>query len=391
MYTLIEIFDSKQYENILSPLSLCGISKIIYVGSKEVMTAKKIEDLKNFFACRKYSVPMEFLYVERDNSNSVINRFTQIIKNNTNCIFDATGGDDVILASVGIICERYSLPIIRTSVNNGNHTLIHGNLDNIVINQPDITPDEFVILQGGNILRHSVVSHFSPSEIADIEKMFYVNSQDCESYSAFCTFAAEFVLDGGRLLCIPKSEFLKKSPLISRKIKFIINILCEHQLIKKVSDGAFMSYEIKSNAVALCIMKAGNVLEYYTALSMQNLGDIFSHIKVGTTIDWDDKSGYFETQNEIDVLATAHGVPVFISCKNGEVKKDALYELDAVSRALGGAYAKRILVCTHISKNISTREHFIKRAQDMKIGLVFDTHKLTQDRFLYFLKNSLNI
>lgn len=391
MYTLIEIFDSKQYENIISPLSLSGISKIVYVGSKEIMTAKKIKDLKNFFQFRKHNIPMEFVYVERDNSDSVINRFTQIIKNNPNCIFDATGGEDVILASVGIICERYSLPVIRTNVNNATLTLIHGNLDNIVINQPEITPEEFIILQGGNLLRHSVVSHFSSSEIADIEKMFYVNSQDCESYSTFCTFAAEFVLDDGRMLCIPKADFLKKSPLISRKIKFIIDLLCENNLIRNVYDGAFMSYEIKSKAVALCIMKAGNILEYYTALSMQTLSDVFFHIKVGATIDWDDKSGYLETLNEIDVLSTAHGVPVFISCKNGEIKKDALYELDAVSRALGGAYAKRILVCTHISKNISTREHFIQRAHDMKIGLVFDAHKLPQERFLYFLKNSLNI
>lgn len=87
-------------------------------------------------------------------------------------------------------------------------------------------------------------------------------------------------------------------------------------------------------------------------------------------------------------MAISNGLPVFISCKNGEVRKEALYELDAVARAVGGTHTKKVLVCTYVSKNAGARDHIIKRARDMGIHLVFNAHKKSFNEFLRYLKTA---
>ena len=83
MYTLIEIFDSKQYENIITPLSLSNISKIIYIGSVDVMTNDKQEKLSRFFELRKKNIPIEFCIVNKDDVLSIKTVLLEITKNNS--------------------------------------------------------------------------------------------------------------------------------------------------------------------------------------------------------------------------------------------------------------------------------------------------------------------
>lgn len=387
MYTLIEIFDAKQYENIITPLSLKGISKLIYVGTKEVMTKELIENLKSFFTQKKFKVPVEILFVERDNSSSIINRFTQIVQQNQNCIFDVTGGEDVVLSCVGIVAERFDVPIVRLNVENCTPCVIYGNNLELSVTCPSFTVDDFITLQGGRILRHDTVSHLTYEEAEDIRELFKVNAEDCEAYSSFCNIICEFISEDRKHIKLNKTDYQRKRERSRFNIDRILKMLIEKALlIKQSEDDRVVCYVAKSSVVIRCLLKSGNVLEYYTALAAASLPDCFSDIRVGVNVEWDISKNFYETQNEIDVTAVCGGFPVFISCKNGEVRKDALYELDTVSRTLGGPYAKKILVCTYISKSRSAREHFVKRANDMGIKLVFNSHKKAPDEFLRYLK-----
>lgn len=390
MYTLIEIFDAKQYENIITPLSLKGISKLIYVGTKEVMTKELIENLKSFFTQKKFKVPVEILFVERDNSSSIINRFTQIVQQNQNCIFDVTGGEDVVLSCVGIVAERFDVPIVRLNVENCTPCVIYGNNLELSVTCPSFTVDDFITLQGGRILRHDTVSHLTYEEAEDIRELFKVNAEDCEAYSSFCNIICEFISEDRKHIKLNKTDYQRKRERSRFNIDRILKMLIEKALlIKQSEDDRVVCYVAKSSVVIRCLLKSGNVLEYYTALAAASLPDCFSDIRVGVNVEWDISKNFYETQNEIDVTAVCGGFPVFISCKNGEVRKDALYELDTVSRTLGGPYAKKILVCTYISKSRSAREHFVKRANDMGIKLVFNSHKKAPDEFLRYLKYAI--
>lgn len=386
MYTLIEIFDAKQYENIIAPVHLTNLAKVIYVGSKEVMTSEKIESLKRFCHQIKLNVPTEFLYVERDNAQSIKNRLTQIVKSNQNCIFDATGGEDVILTNVGVISERFSIPVIRIDTKTKKCICVHGKALELAFKERLLNVSDFITLQGGRILLYDTISSFTSEDIDTLKAVFEVNGANCEAYSAFCNSISEFLSDDGKTLSVNKSDFQKSIDRSRFDIKKVLYLLTDKGLIEKISEDEITSvYKTKSHIVSMCIRKSGNVLEYYTAIAASSFQSL-SDIRVGVSIEWDINPKHYETQNEIDVMAISNGTPLFISCKNGEVRKEALYELDAVARALGGSYAKKVLVCTYLSKNYNAREHLIKRARDMGIQLVFNSHRKTFDEFMYYLK-----
>ena len=386
--TLVEIFDPKQYENIISPIMIKGISKVIYIGSKEIMTKAKADSIKQFYKNRKFNAAVEFLYVERDNSVSIKNRLKMIIRQNENCVFDATGGEDVILANVGIIAERFCVPVIRINTSDATFICVHGNYDAVMRDDYELSVSDFITLQGGEILHYNSLNNFTTSLAEDINSVFRINSHDCEAFSAFCNVISEYISHDKKELVIDIEAYNNKVSKLRwdvNKIKDLFisqNLLCEIE-----SSPKHVSYKIKSSAVSDCLSKSGNALEYYTALTLSDFKETFRDIMVGVSMDWGSASTQYDTRNEVDVMAITKNFPVFISCKNGEVRKDALYELDTVSRRLGGSYAKKVMVCTHISKNKSARAHFIKRARDMGIILIFDVHKKSLGEFKHYLSN----
>ncbi len=390
MYTLIEIFDSKQYENIVTPLYLLNLSKIIYIGSREVMTEEKLKNIANFYALRKSNIPVEFHHIERDNSQSVKNTLSQIIKNNKNCIFDVTGGEDLILTIVGLCAGQYSVPVIRTNAGDGSISVINGNIHELNVKTSLLHIDEIICLQGGRIISSSPIDNISDEDINCIKSLFAINSTNCENYSLFCNAVSEYITDDNKYIIVPESKLSRQKNKLKEILPGMFSMLLRRKLIKKINTDNSLKFSIINPIVARCLKKSGNVLEYYTAIAARDLRGLLHDIRTGTSIEWNNNNSFLETLNEIDVLAVSENKPVFISCKNGEVRKEALYELDAVSRALGGSYAKRILVCTYISKNRSAREHIINRARDMNIGIIFDSHRKSYESFIFHIKKEIS-
>jgi len=387
MCTLVEIFDAKQYENIITPVNL-NIKKLIYVGTKEVMTEEKAENIKRFFSQLKLDFPIDFFYVERDNEQSIKNRLTQIVQNNRDVVFDATGGEDVILTNVGVISERFSVPVIRVDVETKKCTFVHGEAKELSFRNSPVSIRDLITLQGGQILSHDSVDSFTDNDVETLRTIFEINGEDCEAYSAFCNKISEYLSYDQKRLVIIKSEFNEAASRLRFDISSVLESFIQKGLLKKEDeDKKTITYKVKSPIVSLCLKKSGNVLEYYTAVAASSL-DFLSDIKVGVHIEWDINSKYYETQNEIDVMAVSNSHPVFISCKNGEVRKDALYELDSVARALGGSYAKKVLVCTFLTKSKLSKEKLLERASDMGIKVVFNTHSITFEKFSTFLKKA---
>ncbi len=384
MYTLIEIFDAKQYENIIAPVILENVSKVIYLGSEKIMTNDKIQNLKSFFSGRSSSPVFEFFSVTRDDADSISSVLGKIIKNNQNCVFDVTGGEDAILVCVGIFACRHSVPVIRIDAKSGKFSLVYGKFTSFKTKQPELSTTDFITLQGAKILHSKSLNNLSEKQMRDIKTLFDVNAADCEAYSIFCNFAAEHISENKKLLRFNPNILGKLRPAYVKAIKRVLALLCKKYLLKE--NKRYAEYTIKNDIIADSLKKAGDVLENYTALATLNLPEEYSDIRVGTSVEWNKRDRLNYTQNEIDVLAVSDNLPVFISCKNGDVKKESLYELDTVSRGLGGAYVKKILVCTYISKNISAREHFISRARDMGIRLVYDVDKMSFDEFLNCMK-----
>ena len=123
--------------------------------------------------------------------------------------------------------------------------------------------------------------------------------------------------------------------------------------------------------------KAGNLLEVYVWLAAKAAG-IFQDTRQGVILDWDAESNTAsETKNEVDVFVMRGFIPGFISCKNGNVKKDALYELETVAERFGGSYAKKILAVTALEGSPSSAAHLKSRAEDSGIILLDGVNRMT--------------
>ena len=78
-----------------------------------------------------------------------------------------------------------------------------------------------------------------------------------------------------------------------------------------------------------------------------------------------------DTRNEIDVVLMHGVVPLFVSCKNGNIEEEELYKLHTVAERFGGPLARKMLIATELDrKSESADRAFVQRAWDMNVYLV---------------------
>ena len=153
-------------------------------------------------------------------------------------------------------------------------------------------------------------------------------------------------------------------------------------------DSGEVSFYFKDKQVKKCIVKGGQILEIYTTCVARQLAPgenkIYSDVATGVYIDWDEtieKKGKVDVHNEIDVILMKGFVPVFVSCKSGDVEVEELYKLYSVAERFGGPYAKKALVCTNL-KAKATNEAVIKaRAAEMDIKVIDDADGISESEF----------
>jgi hypothetical protein len=74
--------------------------------------------------------------------------------------------------------------------------------------------------------------------------------------------------------------------------------------------------------------------------------------------------------------------PLFVSCKNGDVKTEELYKLHTVATRFGGPYAKKMLVVSDMDcKDFDAAKSLVCRAWDMDIFMVPDAGELRPDQW----------
>lgn len=168
-------------------------------------------------------------------------------------------------------------------------------------------------------------------------------------------------------------------------------------VIEDRSSGSRLFYTYRSDLLRQSTRKEGNALEMKTLLESRALREedraFFGDSRMGVTIDWDgvrhtQRDGVHDTANEIDVLLLHGTVPVFISCKNGNVDENELYKLHTVALRFGGPYARKILIATALSSmGDSARRALQQRAEDMRITLITDAADRSRQEWQEMLRN----
>ena len=253
-----------------------------------------------------------------------------------------------------------------------------------------LTAEENITIHGGRVFGRGIKISRGDEICRDIDVMWDMCRKDPVEWNAeINTFSGEttpYSEDG--IFVIPRDSIGNgrervKGEIWETCVKEGLVIIDEEN-----STQSAVAFRYKNKIVAECLSKSGSVLEYYTyktALETDTDGEhLFDDAEIGIIIGWDnDPSG---TRNEIDVMLMHGMLPVFISCKNGDIKSDELYKLETVAKQFGGDYSEKALVSSAFFDSVSRvyagdkgASNFRERAGDMGVRLISMVHKRDAD------------
>ena len=382
--------------------------KIIFVGDKKSLDRQEPSFYRFLDEVENYDTVLEFRGVNRNSLRDLVRLLTEIIRENENCCFDLTGGDDMALVAVGIVYERHrdrGIRLHRCNVSAGRLYDVTEEGQTICGRVPALTVEQNILLHGGSVVmeeEHPDGTCFwdlNDAFLRDLDAMWKICARNCGLWNAQTSMLGQMEEirqpnEDPLFLCVDLDEAERhfRQSYSSLNLGGVIRDLELAHLIRQVrsEDGRF-SLCFKDAQVKKCLTKAGTVLELKTYLSAMQAVDsegeyLFTDGLTGVLIDWDGTlhepgEDEVDTQNEIDVLLMRGVIPVFLSCKNGAVQDDELYKLSTVAERFGTGYAKKVIVATTLGKKSSSQRYFVERAREMGIRLITDVHKMSDEEF----------
>ncbi|MBQ8058121.1 MAG: DUF1887 family protein [Ruminococcus sp.] len=395
--TFIELFDKNPPENICACL-VSTPDRVILIGDniKTLCTHKK--RYEDFFLKRGKEIEFIPKAVNKNSLVKIVDLLCEIVETYDDCVFDLTGGDELMLVAVGIVFHQYrDMNIQMHRFNLRTNKIYDCDNDGTVIdieNIPELTVEEYISLFGGKVSYENdskIGTHlwdFTDAFRDDIDAMWEIcrhNPREWNTQIAVFKAAQGLrVHDDNPYKTIAPIDKLT-SLLMSTGYNYIynsriINSLIYYGLITfDNSDKDTLSITYKNEQVRECLTKEGLILELEVTLAAMEAKDkhgdyVYTDVLNGVHIDWDgeihESDDIYDIENEVDVIMTHNMVPVFVSCKNGKVEIDELYKLDTVATKFGGKYARKVLVATALGKESTFSLHLSQRAKDMGIRIV---------------------
>lgn len=436
--TIVELYDEKPINNVIGALAF-NPDKIIYVGcfSMKQFEKKKLPVLKKYFSIKGLgNIEIEYVNVRRDDLHDIIKTLEEIYAHNQDCKFhvEVTGGEDLILVSLGVLCERYhdvELYQISSKLRGiSSFSISKKEREKIDIDCHN-SVEENLLLHGASIISangNDALSgeyHFDADFLHDINIMWDISCHGIEknpvpyapnAWNRVTTLLSSIDAENEEredenTICLD-SEYFKKEILNGINGILFYDYICYFVRCglmdcRVETDYAYLDF--KNDQVRLCLTKAGLILElkiYLICLQLvsQRGGDCLTSV----TIDWDgdedlastmkylydseDPDSTIDTTNEIDVLASCGLTPYFISCKNGKFNSEELYKLYSVGERFSGGYGKKIIVTTNSAYALGeARNVILQRAADMGISVIENVHQKTDDEIADELKTVMEL
>ena len=404
--TYIEFFNNVDCENIISCLTAVPDRVIMFGSSNKLIEARKLK-YEKVFCDRGHNIEFIARSAAKNRLDLIIEKLTEIVNTYDDCVFDITGGDELLILALGMVYSANKDKNIQIhKINIDKNTIYDCDMDGKTVYRetPVLSAEENVRIYGGEIIYGDVESDhtyrwdLNSDFLADVEYMWRMCRTDVRYWNmqmGVLDAANEKGVksNGGLTLTISMSAL--ENELKHRKAKYkkapgIINYLMNKGLITEFDDESDDSLKVtfKNHQVKRCLVKAGMVLEMKVYTTVKRLTDkkgtpIYNDALNGVVIDWDGvchderKEHIYDTENEVDVIVMHDAVPVFISCKNGDFDSDELYKLNTVARRFGGQYGKRVLVATTLEHMNNDKACYIRqRAKDMNITLIDDIHQI---------------
>lgn len=415
--TYIEFFDTVASENISACLTYAP-DRVIYIGDNAKVMKKHIAKYTRVFSDRGNNISFQFKTVSKSNLDNAVRLLTDLVETYDDCVFDITGGEEILLLALGIVYANHPDRNIQIhKFNLKNNVVYDCDKDGTTVYKepPTLTVEENVRIFGGDVVYGDIYEEktykwdLNADFVNDINRIWSVCKGNVRYWNTIIGVfeAMEIVgkpVSADKLTTVAVrnelEEYLMRHRTKYKMSKGIVNCLLKYNLLTLFddSDDEKITISYKNDQVKKCLTKAGQALEMKIYITAKNILDadgvpVYDDAVNGVVIDWDGAfhdeavEEEYDTENEIDILLMHDVVPVFISCKNGIVTADELYKLNTVAERFGGTYAKKVLVATSISSLGVAGEYLRQRAKDMDIKLLEDVQNFEEAELERKLKN----
>lgn len=406
--TIVEFYDSDPIENAVS-LLLEGAEKIIYIGYNSKQLKRVIEDYSEIASNKGILVEFDSKTANRNDLLSITTVLENIVEAEKECVFDLSGGDDLYLVAAGIVYERNKdkVQLHRFNVRNGKLSDCDADGNILKTSFKELSLNEIIRCSSGRIIydtEEPLATHiwdFTPDFVSDVEVLWGLCTKNNRYWNMMISSIGQnTVYKNDDLLSIEINYNALENSLNNKGV----NENYVKEFFKKLSSCGFikdlviaehtLSYKYKNNDIKECLSKAGLLLELFimikaTALKNEDGSSYYTDALTGVMIDWNDEEieDRRPVRNEIDVLLVKGLVPVFVSCKNGEVEVDELYKLSTVANRFGGKCAKKVIIAPSIDEMGKKAEYIAERANEMGIKIIKDFDEFTDGKLNSVLKN----
>lgn len=412
--TVVEFFDGVSIENMASCLAIRP-EKIIFIGEKKPM--KKQEEIyRRFIFSYGLDAELDYRPINKNSVEQIVSVLIEIVENERNCVFDLTGGEDLVLVAMGMVFERYAgtgkVLMHRFNIRTG--AIYDCDNDGTVpeLVAPALSVKDNIMLYGGRVAgRNGKGEAYNWTFDEEFESDLKVLWEICKespgvwnSQIGTIAFMAKKEETDTDLLGVTASKAHMKEFMKSKNRNFIwlsaiLKVFNTYGFITDLEDNErLISFRFKNEQIRTCLTEEGTLLELMVLLFAKKSkgGDglpVYDDAVNGVHIKWDPdihdiSDDEKDIENEIDVILMKGLVPIFVSCKNGYVDESELYKLNTVAERFGGPYAKKVLVMTYYGRNnTEAYKYFVQRAKDMKIQIIDNVDEMSQENFAKRIKN----
>ena len=386
MKTLIELYDDRPIENVLST-EMFRPEETIFLCPPELAAGQNFkQNIERYFAHRQCPARISIVSVSLLDSGKVEKQLCKILECHPDCAIDIAGGTEASLFAVGKACG--DTPVFTFSRKRNSYFEISN--APFARNLPceiQLDTESCFLMAGGKLLPGRGDNAELRNRLEQIDRLFSVFCRWRSIWRRQITYfqkissseTGQLEANGPHTVSVDR-----KSVTVEKKL---LDDLAQQGLILDLSiTDELVHFRFPDETVRFWLRDIGAVLELQVFRACL-AAEIFNDVTLSAIVNWEGSASQRNTiTNEIDVVAIRGLWPVFISCKTSEIHTEALNELAIMRNRFGGHGSRAIIVTS--ANATKSRPLMRRRAAEMNIEVI-EWDDLPTNKLIERLRNMI--
>lgn len=371
MKTLIELYDERPLENVLST-EVFRPERTVYLCPQEILQDQQLQNkLRAYFAHRGLDTELIFEEASLYNAGKIKKHLQKIVSAYPDCVIDITGGTDAALYAGGLASAEFGIPAFTYSrKKNRFFNIYNAPFEESVECTLQYNVEDCFLMAGGAVRSGRVDNAILGKYMDLIDPFFNLYLAHRTNWTHIVDYIQHVSqipkelpvalhVDGAHLVKGERGSRIAapEAALIGLETIGMIRNL-------KIEPNQAVHFDFADEQIRIWLRDIGSVLELYIYKCCLDTG-IFQDVRTSVVVDWEGDFKRDNVTNEIDVMATKGIIPVLISCKTCDVSTEALNELAVLRDRFGGAISRAAIVTAEMCRAITRH-----RASELGIEVI---------------------